>query len=288
MKKYLLGLAVSVFACIYADTPGLFVTSSGNAVGIGTNQPHARLDVSGNALIQDTLTVQGVVNVSSNRVTNVGTPSASSDAATKDYVDSSISSALPSGSVIAYAGSSAPGGWLVCNGAEVSRATYANLFSALGTTYGAGNGTTTFNLPDLRGRVVLGVGQGSGLSNRSLASNYGTENAQLAVENLPSHVHSIDHNHTINDPGHSHASSVPPGSFGLIRRSSSGEAVTPTATDDGGSGSEPDVNTTPAAIPSTTTGITVNAVSANSGATGSGTAFSIVQPAIALNYIVKI
>jgi microcystin-dependent protein len=60
------------------------------------------------------------------------------------------------GAVIAYAGTSAPTGWLFCFGQNVSRTTYAALFAVIGTTYGAGDGSTTFGMPDLRGRVPFG------------------------------------------------------------------------------------------------------------------------------------
>lgn len=63
----------------------------------------------------------------------------------------------PTGSVIPFAGSTTPSGWMVCDGTAVSRTLYPDLFTAIGTTYGAGNGTTTFNLPNLLGRVVVGV-----------------------------------------------------------------------------------------------------------------------------------
>jgi microcystin-dependent protein len=69
----------------------------------------------------------------------------------------------PIGEVIMYAGSTAPYGYLVCNGAAVSRSTYAALFALCGTSFGQGNGTTTFNLPDLRGRFVRMVDGGAGL-----------------------------------------------------------------------------------------------------------------------------
>lgn len=61
---------------------------------------------------------------------------------------------MPTGSMVDFAGATAPGGFLLCNGGAVSRTTYADLFAIIGTTYGVGNGTTTFNLPDLRGRVA--------------------------------------------------------------------------------------------------------------------------------------
>ena len=69
----------------------------------------------------------------------------------------------PAGAVLHFAMAVAPSGWKVCNGAAVSRVTYAALFSALGTLYGAGDGSTTFNLPDLRGEFIRGVDSGRGV-----------------------------------------------------------------------------------------------------------------------------
>lgn len=74
-----------------------------------------------------------------------------------------IATAQPSGLVAAFARSTAPAGWLKCNGAAVSRTTYAALFAAIGTTFGAGNGSSTFNLPDLRGEFVRGFDDGRGV-----------------------------------------------------------------------------------------------------------------------------
>lgn len=70
---------------------------------------------------------------------------------------------LPAGVVLHFANSSAPTGWLECNGAAVSRATYSALFVAIGTVYGAGDGSTTFNLPDLRGQFLRGWDNGAGV-----------------------------------------------------------------------------------------------------------------------------
>ena len=97
--------------------------------------------------------------------------------------------ATPSGAILQFAGSTAPDGWLICNGATVSRSTYANLFAAISTTYGAGNGSTTFQIPDLRGRVPVGAGQGSGLSNRVLAATGGQQSLPLTEAQIPTHRH---------------------------------------------------------------------------------------------------
>ena len=95
----------------------------------------------------------------------------------------------PSGSITMHGGSSAPTGWLLCDGTAVSRTTYAALFTIVGTTYGTGNGSTTFNLPDIRGRAPIGAGQGSGLTNRGLAATGGAETHTLSIAEMPAHTH---------------------------------------------------------------------------------------------------
>lgn len=89
----------------------------------------------------------------------------------------------------------APTGWLDCNGQLVSRVTYAALFTAIGVIYGAGDGSTTFNVPDIRGRTVVGGGAaGSGLTARAHASTFGAENHQLTSAEMPVHNHNITPN----------------------------------------------------------------------------------------------
>jgi microcystin-dependent protein len=117
---------------------------------------------------------------------------------------------VPSGSIFQFAGAAAPGGYLICNGSAVSRSTYAALFTAIGTTWGAGNGSTTFNLPDLRGRSPIGAGTGAGLTARALAATGGEEGHQLAANEVPAlsvtgtAEAAGGHNHAITDPGHEH------------------------------------------------------------------------------------
>lgn len=85
---------------------------------------------------------------------------------------------------------SAKTGWLLCQAQAVSRTTYADLFDEIGTTWGAGNGTTTFNLPDGQGRALIGVGSGAGLTARALADDGGAETHVLTVGEMPAHTHS--------------------------------------------------------------------------------------------------
>lgn len=100
---------------------------------------------------------------------------------------------IPVGTVFAYAGSAVPTGWLDCDGAAVSRTTYAELFTALGTAYGVGDGSTTFNLPDFRSRAVLGVGApGGSLTTRARGDTGGAETHTLVVSETPSHDHGPD------------------------------------------------------------------------------------------------
>lgn len=80
---------------------------------------------------------------------------------------------VPTGGMLPYGGSAAPSGYLLCDGSAVSRSTYSALFTVLGTAYGAGDGSTTFNVPDMRGRSPLGSGTGSGLTSRSIGQNGG-------------------------------------------------------------------------------------------------------------------
>lgn len=77
-------------------------------------------------------------------------------------IQTQIDSAVPAGAVMPFAMATPPSGWLECNGAAVSRTTYATLFAAISTVYGVGNGSTTFNLPDLRGEFVRGWDHGAG------------------------------------------------------------------------------------------------------------------------------
>lgn len=91
---------------------------------------------------------------------------------------------IPTGVIMGYGGTSAPSGWLLCDGTAVSRTTYASLFAAISTNFGTGDGATTFNVPDFRGRTMIGTGTGSGLTARSIGDTVG-------AETLPAHTHSV-------------------------------------------------------------------------------------------------
>ena len=103
----------------------------------------------------------------------------------------------PTASVIAYAGSSIPSGWLLCDGTAINRTTYSTLFAAISTVYGVGDGSTTFELPDLKGRVIAGkessdtrlTSGGSGINGGTLGSTGGTETHTLLTAEMPAHTH---------------------------------------------------------------------------------------------------
>jgi microcystin-dependent protein len=101
------------------------------------------------------------------------------------------SSANPIGSVMAYAGATAPAGWHLCDGSAVSRTAYAQAFAVMGTTYGAGDGSTTFNLPNLAGGMIMGV---NGTYTRG--STGGAATVTLTTAQIPSHDHGSSGAHT--------------------------------------------------------------------------------------------
>lgn len=98
---------------------------------------------------------------------------------------------LPVGTITPYGGAEAPAGWLLCNGQAVSRTNYAALFAVVGATFGPGDNVTTFNLPDLRGRMPIGAGQGAGLTDRVRGAKGGEERHLQTINEMPAHHHAI-------------------------------------------------------------------------------------------------
>jgi microcystin-dependent protein len=125
-------------------------------------------------------------------------------------INSINNGSVPSGTVIAYAGSTLPPGWLLCDGSAVNRTEYANLFTAIGINHGGGDGINTFNLPDYRGRFLRGVDANSAHDPDS-ASRTGLQPSNTAGPgNLGDQVGSYQasafasHTHSVTDPGHAH------------------------------------------------------------------------------------
>ena len=218
-------------------------------------------------------------------------------------------SVIPVGIIQMFAGSTAPNGWLICDGSTVSRKTYSDLFKIIGVTYGAGNSNDTFTLPDMRGRTPIGVGTGSGLTARTLAATTGAETATLAETNLASHTHtatvgtqSANHTHSGTTAGvsanHYHQNYSDGVASGTMGRGSSGFSATGggyqgylivglgangVSTSYTGYHSADHTHT----ITTGTESATHNHSVTNSN-TGSGTPFSIMQPTIIINFMIKV
>lgn len=158
--------------------------------------------------------------------------------------------------IVLFAGNFSPRGWAFCQGQILPIAQYTALFSLLGTTFG-GNGQTTFALPDLRGRVPIHPGQGPGLSNYILGQQGGTETHTLTIDEMPAH------NHTVGAHGGGKGSAT---------------------TDDPTNAVPGDTNANIYVVANPTITMRANMI----GTTGGGQAFSIVQPYLAINYIIAL
>ena len=173
---------------------------------------------------------------------------------------------MPAGSVIPYAGTSAPTGFLFCDGSSVSRSTYAALFAVIGTEYGTPDDSSTFKLPDLRGRVVAGkddmggssanrlTDQSGGLNGDTLGGTVGSETHTLTTAQLASHTHSFSDTDSIT------AMTFLNDGLGVNR---------------GGSGQSSSINSISVSISGTT------------GSKGSVNAHNKVQPTVILQYIIR-
>jgi microcystin-dependent protein len=185
---------------------------------------------------------------------------------------------IPLGGLLPYAGATAPNSTFVLPfGQAISRITYATLFSLIGSTYGAGDGSTTFNLPDLRGRVVASpdnMGGGSDPNRLTAGALAGVRNSiggaggesahTQTVAEMPAHSHSVN----VSDPGHSHA-------------------ISPTAAQQGtGVSGGGGVGIALVGAGSTQGAFTGIGVSINNN--GSGGAFNVMQPTILLNQIMRV
>lgn len=137
----------------------------------------------------------GALNMNGFKVTGAGDGVAATDLATVGQLQTTT----PIGACIDFAGTTAPAGWLLCYGQAISRTTYASLFSVIGTSFGSGNGSTTFNIPDLRGRIIAGKddmgGTDSsrlsffGAASKLLGGVLGAASKSLSIAEMPSHNH---------------------------------------------------------------------------------------------------
>ena len=210
----------------------------------------------------------------------------------------------PPGVMMPYAGSSAPSGWLMAAGQAISRTTYAALFAAIGTVYGAGDGSTTFNVPDLRGRSIFGRDDmGGSAANRITNAVSGINGTTLGAaggdQNLAAHTHTVTdpgHTHTVSDPGHTHTGTTNsagdhthtftrPAGVGVTAGSYASWSGSGTNTETTASAG---VHTHTFTTNNGTTGITnaTNTTGISVASAGTGTAAN-VPPAIIMNYIIK-
>ena len=164
---------------------------------------------------------------------------------------------VPVGVVVPFAGSTSPAGWELCYGQAISRTTYAGLFTTIGTTYGSGDGSTTFNVPDLRGRVSAGKDDMGGTAASRLTSTVLTASNTLGATG-GTQTHTLTSAQS-GVPAHSHAIQVA------------------------------NVHTFTGIIGSTGHGgtVTYNATTENNTAANASSAHPITQPTIILNYIIK-
>ena len=167
-----------------------------------------------------------------------------------------------SGMLMPYAAASAPSGWLLCYGQAVSRSTYADLFAVISTTYGVGDNSTTFNLPDFRGRAAFGKDDmGGTAASRLTTAGSGVDGATLGTGGGSQLTQ--QHTHTATDSGHTHSYIAGRGSI------------------DAGGGAS--LQTTGASATYTTASGNANITNANY---GSGTSQN-VPPALVVTYIIK-
>ena len=191
------------------------------------------------------------------------------------------------GESVDYGGPTAPALWLLMFGQAISRTTYASLFAILGTTFGSGDGVTTFNVPDARGRVIAGADDmggsaanrlttASGMTTGLIGGTGGLETITITTATMPVHAHGVTdptHTHTVNDPTHSHATALNritgSNSFAL-----GGTAAFTTADSPGVNLASTGINNSAAG-----TGISINNA-------GGGNAHVNVQPTLVMNKII--
>jgi hypothetical protein len=205
--------------------------------------------------------------------------------ATTSYVHSH----MPTGMLISFAGSVVPNGWLLCDGSNVSQTTYAKLYAVIGNTYGTALDTSrNFVLPDLRGRNIVGTS-----GSYPLAQKQGSENVTLEVRHLPSHSHSGttdsagSHNHTATDSGHNHIyeDAYFAENTGLGQRVYGTGSTTDRDNDNIYRYPSPTTSNASANITVQSAGSHTHTFTTSS--VGLDNSFSIVQPYLAINYLIK-
>jgi microcystin-dependent protein len=171
------GTILNDFLGVSLNSDGTVKASTISDTNVASTAAIAQSKISG-------LTTSLAAKANTSSLSTVATSGSYNDLSSKPTIPT-----LPSGMIVDFAGASAPSGWLICDGSAVSRTTYSALFTAISTTYGAGDGSTTFNLPDFRGRVS--VGKAASGTFTSLNAAGGEETHVLTTTEMPSHAHDI-------------------------------------------------------------------------------------------------
>ncbi len=193
----------------------------------------------------------------------------------------SIDAFTPIGTLLPFAGSTAPSGWLIADGSAVSRTTYAALFAVCGTTYGAGNGTTTFNLPSLTNRVPVGSG-----GSYSRGNTGGASTVTLSTSQIPSHDHGGvgDHSHSISGT----ANSVGDHSHGYTNASSTRSDILAGGGTTTNNGSFGDSTSGSGGHSHSLSGSIGSAGGHTHSSVGSGSSHENMPPFVAMPYIIRV
>jgi len=239
-------------AQVYCDGTNFFSSQTGSAGNFNIN---GNLVVAGTTALASTLAVTGASTFTGSAAFS-GTPTAptaaqgtnSTQIATTAFVQAN---SVPTGVINMWGTGTAPTGWLLCTGTAVSRTTYSALFAVVGTTFGVGDGSTTFNLPNYTNRMPYGT---------TLAATGGSANAVVV-----SHTHTATS--TVTDPGHTHT--IPGGFSTYGGGNSSGANNT--------FGLQPNTN-------SSTTGVTVATTNSTEGVSGTN---ANLPPYLGINFIIK-
>ncbi len=206
---------------------------------------------------------------------------------------------LPAGTIVQWPGATAPANWLICDGAAVSRTTYSSLFASIGVQYGSGDGSTTFNLPNLKGKVAVGF-DGSQTEFNTLGKTGGAKTHTLTEAEMPSHTHTGttssngSHTHIVTVGGGAHTHALP---LGQQAGQNANDIAYRSGTSNGYDGAfrtgfEAASSSYNSAMGTHTHTTSVSTDGAHThtfttGATGSGAAHNNLQPYIVLNYIIK-
>lgn len=253
-------------------------------------------------------TASGDVSVSNTGATTIGTGAVTANklgsaavttakiddgAVTSAKLSSNLQNAvIPSGSIFPFAGTSAPSGYLICDGSPVSRTTYADLFTVCGTTYGAGDGSTTFNLPNLKGRMPVGL-DSSQAEFDTRGETGGAKTHTLTQSEMPSHTHSGSSLSTSSSGSHSHSGSTDTAgshthwtwqttsSVGYSNTGAFSAAAAPSLSTTGSDGSHSH------SLSISSAGDHTHSISGNTSAAGSGSAHNNLQPYLTVNYIIR-